>query len=387
MYFYKYQRMSALNIAMLRYGEVFFASPKELNDIHECRPQFIFSADSITWSRFINKILATVCMNMNLKSESQLAKSILSFNKKIIQSVLKGKNKRSLDYQSTIKILGDALDEEVFLNLTFTDGREVLKSFTHYIEKTLSEELNENYYICSFSKNANNLTMWGHYGDAEKGFSIIYECDDGNLNLESDLPLFHSHENNSDGSITLGHSERTTARIMSVNYKNKPVRINAFSRLILNFLYSDEEEHFELSQELLSKLNKFDEENIGWVKYSDWKYEKELRIHLPIYEETSSSLRSIRINARHIKGIIFGSRTSLEDKQNIISACYLLRKSQKTMHDIYFFQANPIPNQYKLDITPIGVNGDINGRFLNQLTKKNQSYSEAMKISQAINMS
>ncbi|HED5661034.1 TPA: DUF2971 domain-containing protein [Enterobacter cloacae] len=387
MYFYKYQKMSALSIAMLRYGEVFFASPKELNDIHECRPQYIFSADAIIWSKFIHKILVTVCMSMDLEQDSPLAKSILSLRETMTQSILKGRNKRSLDYQSTLQTLGDSFSKEVLTNLTFTDSRAALLAFSHYIEKTMNEELNENYYMCSFSKNATNLTMWGHYGDAEKGFSIIYESDDRDITLESDLPLFFHYNENKNGSKTYKRSKSTIARVISVDYKSKPVRINAFSGLIHNFIYSDEEEHYDLSQTLLSRLNKFNENDLGWVKYSDWKYEKELRLHLPFYEEIPPSLRSIRINVKHIKGIIFGSRTTDSDKENIISACYHLRKSQNASHDIYFFQAHPVPNQYKLNITPLGINGVINGNYLTPIPKEGEIHLKAMEISKAINMS
>ncbi|MEP8549112.1 DUF2971 domain-containing protein [Enterobacter mori] len=388
MYFYKYQRMSALNVSMLRHGEVFFASPKELNDIHECKPQFIFSADAETWSRFIDKILLTLCMELELRPEDESAKSILSLNKKILSPILKGRKSRSINHQDLNNILGPIFSRAIISNINFKDAVAALKAFDYYMRKQLNDELNDNYYISSFSKSAKNLTMWGHYGDAEKGYAIIYETVDGNVKIESSLSLFTNCCQDDDGITRFNSSCSTTTKIMSLDYKSKPVRANGFTRLIHHFNYIDQEEHYDLSQELLSRLNNFSEENIGWVKYTDWKYEKELRLHLPIYEEIPSSLRSIRISGKHIKGVIFGSRTSSEDKQNILSALYQLKKSQKEDCEIYAFQANPIPNLYKINVTILGRVINPEGRFIEKLESKHLNLKkEAMKIAEAINLS
>lgn len=391
MYFYKYQKASLLSINMLRHGELYFASQKELNDSHECRPQFIFSGDSEIWSRFIHKIIVTICINLDLKPDSDLAKSLLSFEKNILTSILNGRKTRSLDYEALLQKIDETFSNVMISNLSISEFRAASIALNHYLNKELDDELNENLYMSSFSKSANNLTMWGHYGDAEKGFALVYECLNGDVKIESDAPLFYSFETEPGGFTRLENSTSTRTKIMSVDYKNKPVRVNAFSRLINNFIYSGQELDYDYSQDLLSRINHFNEQDVGWVKYSDWKYEKELRLHLPVYGALPAPLRNIRISAQHIKGVIFGSRTSPTDKENIISACYHLKKSHSGAGDIFIFEAKAIKNQYKINVKAVGTVPDHLGRhipYITRLTKDAKTIKEeAIKIAEAINLS
>lgn len=391
MFFYKYQQGSTLQMTMLRHGEVFFASPKELNDMHECRPQFIFSGDVEIWSRFVYKILVMICIRLNLNPDDSMAKEILKMKSGLLSSLLKGRKSKSLDYQGLLQSLDDAFKNNISAALTNIEKRSAHRAYNDYIEKEFDEELNENYYMSSFSKSANNLTMWGHYGNAEKGFAIIYESTDGNVMLESDLEIFLSFNSDPNEVIVLDRSVNTAAKIMSVDYKNKPVRVNGFRRLINTFIYSDQEADYDYPEELLSRATIMDEAHIGWVKYLDWKYEKELRIHLPVYEELPSSIRSVRINAKHIKGVILGSRISAKDKENIISSCYYLKKSRTDVSELFVFQAKAIPNQYKIKVTAIGRVCDIHAPrvpYIESFTGKNSNlFVEANRIADAINLS
>lgn len=391
MFFYKYQKASLLSINMLRHGEIYFASQKELNDSHECRPQFVFSGDAEIWSRFIHKIIVKICMHLNLKQDSDLARVLLSFQKEITTSILKGRRSRSFDYDDLLQKIDVSFNDIMMTNLPFGEFRQVSRALDYYINKELDDELNENLYMSSFSKSARNLTMWGHYGDAEKGFAIVYESFNGKVEIESDAPLFNSFIKEPNHITRIENSISTTIQIMNVEYKNKPVRVNAFSRLINGFIYSDQELDYDYSQDLLSRINPFDEQHVGWVKYSDWKYEKELRLHLPVYDVLPAPLRNIRISARHIKGVILGSRISPTDKENIISACYNLKKSHSGAGDIFIFEAKTIRNQYNITVKALGTVPDLLGRHLPYIapfTKESKKIKEvATKIAEAINLS
>ncbi|CZU59726.1 Uncharacterised protein [Enterobacter hormaechei] len=95
MLFYKYSSIDNLSISMLRNGEVFFASPNELNDIHECKPQFIFNANKEVWERFIYYLIVQVCLKLNLEHNSPLAISLLAFKNEILRSLLNGKKNKN----------------------------------------------------------------------------------------------------------------------------------------------------------------------------------------------------------------------------------------------------------------------------------------------------
>ncbi|HED1213781.1 DUF2971 domain-containing protein [Enterobacter asburiae] len=394
MYFYKYLRVDNLNLSMLRHGEVFFASPKELNDIHECKPQFIFNADREVWTRFIDEIILSIRIQLNAKPKSHIEMALTSFKKDIYTVLLNKKKSLSLNYEETLNIISSEICNKAFDELDFVDARNVKKALNSYMQNELDTELNDKLYITSFSKSASILTMWGHYGNAEKGFAIVYETNDGDISLESDIEIFPSATKLSASSYSLGMSRFSKAKLLEVAYKNKPVRANAFRKLIPTFSFSDQEDFYDYRETLLAGLQKYNENDIGRVKYTDWKYEKELRLHLPVYDELAPPLRNIKISKQHIKGIIFGTNTSDNDKESILSACYHLKKSHSPESDLYVFQAKSIPSQYKIKITSLGRICDIYGRGLPLIEKVNPKkpehskyHEEILKMTEAINAS
>lgn len=394
MYFYKYLRVDNLNLSMLRHGEVFFASPKELNDIHECKPQFIFNADREVWTRFIDEIILSIRIQLNAKPKSHIAMALTSFKKDIYTALLNKKKSLSLNYEDTINRISYEISRKAITELDFADAREVIKALNSYTQNELDTELNDKLYITSFSKSASILTMWGHYGNAEKGFAIIYETNDRNVKLESNIEIFPSATKISSSSYSLGMSRFSKAELLEVAYKNKPVRANGFRKLIPTFSFSEQEDFYDCREILLADLPKYNENDIGRVKYTDWKYEKELRLHLPVYDELAPPLRSIKISKQHIKGIIFGTNTSDNDKESILSACYYLKKSHANESELYVFQAKSIPSQYKINITSLGRISDIQGRwlpFIEKVNPKNPEHTkyheEILKMTEAINAS
>lgn len=379
---------------MLRHGEVFFASPKELNDIHECKPQFIFNASRELWSRLINEIITGICIEMKLKTKSYVSMTLFSFKEDIVTALLNKKKKLSLNYEETINRISHEISTKAIENLDFVDARKVIKALDLYIQDKLDTELNDKLYITSFSKSATILTMWGHYGNAEKGFAIIYETNDRSVKLESNIEIFPSASKISSSSYSLGMSRFSKAELLEVAYKNKPVRANGFRKLIPTFSFSEQEDFYDCREILLADLPKYNENDIGRVKYTDWKYEKELRLHLPVYDELAPPLRSIKISKQHIKGIIFGTNTSDNDKESILSACYYLKKSHANESELYVFQAKSIPSQYKINITSLGRISDIQGRwlpFIEKVNPKNPEHTkyheEILKMTEAINAS
>lgn len=391
MYFYKYQKMNTLSISMLRHGEIFFASPKELNDIHECKPQYTFNATTEIWGKFIESILIETCIKLDLQPNSELAKEILALQKNILSLIMNGRKSRCLDYQNLRDKLFGIFNFLAITKLPFEDVNNVITCFDSYLTEDLDDVLNGHYYMSSFSKSATNLTMWGHYGDAERGFTVVYESTDGKVRLDTDLTIFPSFVYNEDSSVTIGQSTNTTTNLKEVIYKIKPVRANGFINLINKFYYNAQEKQYDYPIELASTLKKYNEENVGWVKYTDWKYEKELRLHLPVYDTLPPALRSIRMHNQHIKGIIFGSRTSEGAKKDILASCYYLKKSRTETTEIYVFQATPIRNQYKINVTTLGRVSDSIGQGLPYITKFTKETAnlkqEACKIADAINAS
>lgn len=86
-------------------------------------------------------------------------------------------------------------------------------------------------------------------------------------------------------------------------------------------------------------IDQMEVDKIGLVKSTDWKYEKEIRLLFPTYEELPSEHRCLKINNRHIKGVIFGAKTSDSSKERILMACYHLLCHAKDKPILAVFQA------------------------------------------------
>ena len=73
-------------------------------------------------------------------------------------------------------------------------------------------------------------------------------------------------------------------------------------------------------------------------KTADWCYEQEYRIFLAdkFYRYDNKFMRSLKYDLDALKGIIFGLRTTLDDKLELIQKLVRLRKS---VRDFEFYQA------------------------------------------------
>lgn len=373
---------------MLRHGEVFFASPQELNDTHEAKPRYIFRGDDDVWRRFVYMVLVEMCLIIKIEPNSELSNKILSLNDGIIRQV-KSTKKTSFEYQDLKNILSLGIEKSIHPDWKDRDKEIIKGSYNHYMNNLFEKHLEELIYITSFSLSATSLTMWGHYGDAEKGFCLVYESLDNSIEIESDCELFWGGWGDQDSIQTIGHVKKTSVSLKKVKYAKNPVRINGFGRLSKRFFYSEYESHYDYREEVYGKTTDMHEEDIGLVKYTDWKYEKEIRLHLPLYEVTPSSLRSIRINANHIKGVVFGPKISKANKDNVLAALYHLKKSYMKERELLIFQANVITNQYKMKVIPLGVLSDLYLPSIPMILSLSKvapkTIEEAEKISDIIN--
>lgn len=390
MFFYKYQAISPLSLAMLRHGEVFFASPQELNDTHEAKPKFVFRGDDDVWRRFIYMVLVDMCILLNLDPESDLSKKIISLRESVF-SKIKSTKKSSFEYQQLINILSSSIQTSVPIDWDARDKKIIHEVYCHYVNNVFDTYLEEIIYIASFSLSATSLTMWGHYGDAEKGFCLVYESLDGSVEIESDCELFWGVHGDEDSIQTIGQVNKTLVNLNKIKYAKTPTRINGFGRLSKRFFYSEYESHYDYREEVYSKTTDMHEREIGLVKYTDWKYEKEIRLHLPVCRFIPSSLRSIRVSAKHIKGVIFGPKASKVNRDNVLASLVHLKKYQMSNSEIFIFEAKGIANQYKMQVMPLGTLRDFFSSEIPMVVlfseANSKSKEEAVIISEIINQS
>ncbi|EJU9973761.1 DUF2971 domain-containing protein [Vibrio alginolyticus] len=278
---------------------------------------------------------------------------------KLAESIFEGGRsritKKNLTVYDTTLLFNYGLDTALGEEFSLDEKKKIKQCTERYLLALSESELLESKHICSFSKTAINPTMWGHYGASETGFVVIYESSDGFVDVESTLPNLSGHREKEEGWVEIGTYTNESLMLKDVNYSKQLCKINAFERLIHKFRYSEKEDHYDVPESLLGMIDRMEEDKVGLVKYTDWKYEKEVRLLFPTYEELPSEHRCLKVNSRHIKGVIFGSNTSDSSKERVLMACAHLLSIAKDKTNLAVFQAVDAHDSYSSQVFPIGM--------------------------------
>lgn len=160
------------------------------------------------------------------------------------------------------------------------------KSFYDFYSKINQENI-PTYGILSLSKRCKNISMWSHYSDNHKG--LVFE-----LNIKEDLDFFNSFG--------------------MVNYKNEYE--------LLSYAKDNREELIKLFL----------------TKYTDWEYEKEVRII--DYEKYGCK----KFKKKALKTIVFGYKTNIKYIKCIIRLC-----QKNGFEHVTFQRTKLIPGKFALD--------------------------------------
>lgn len=367
MYFYKFQKPGNLEFNMLRRAEIFFASVAELNDASECRPRFILKGSKDLWTRLSEFILQEVDVRYNSshRINHQEIEKILGLSVALGSQLKKGTGNKDFGLEGLSELFIDTIRPLLDEKFSELQSRLIIEASKHFLEKQLPKIIFEPKYIASFSRKATNPTMWGHYADAEKGFVIVYSSNDEMIHVHSPINvLIDTRPLNEDGFLEVGIYKETTLELQAVNYEKKPPKVNVFHRLIPKFAYSEREDHYDVPLLLEGDAEEKKESLVGLVKYSDWKYEDEVRAFFPTYGKyLPPDIRALRVSISNIRGLIFGPKMSREDKRRAIACCYLMREEFSTQKpkendcpdEFAFFQAKQVIDSFDFEISPIGI--------------------------------
>ncbi|HIF9430201.1 TPA: DUF2971 domain-containing protein [Photobacterium damselae] len=355
MYFYKYQNVNPLSLMMLKRGEVYFASASELNDRHECRARYLFNAPKDVWVRFVDYVLCKVCSEYPIYRFRQDAYKLIKLAEPIYEAGCSQINKRNLTVHDTAMLFNYGFDAVLGKEFSSEEKINIKQCTKSYLLGLAESELLENKYICAFSKNAINPTMWGHYGAAETGFVIIYESSDNFVDVESTLANLSGSREKEEGWYEIGCYTNERLMLRDVNYSKQLCKVNAFERLIHKFRYSEKETYYDVPESFLGMIDRMQENKVGLVKYTDWKYEQEVRLIFPTYKHLPSEHRCLQVNSRHIKGVIFGPKTSDSSKEKVLMACAHLLEFVKNKPDLAVFQAVDSLDSYSYQVFSVGM--------------------------------
>ena len=194
-----------------------------------------------------------------------------------------------------------------------------------YVEQ-LKEMMYPNGYVVCFSDTPTNSAMWGNYADNHRGICFVYgtETVDGR---------------------ELIHFAAKSLEVKPIKYTAQVITRNFFDTLRhLKFICAEN----WLTGKGGVKSCKLDDAGADeydddyqekfYRKLNDWHHEREYRILLSdrFYRYGDKFARKLRYNINALTGIIFGLRTTLDDKLKLIQKLDRLGKSAGNFD---FFQA------------------------------------------------
>jgi len=364
MLFYKFQQPTPLSLSMLRNGEIFFAIPSELNDPAECRSDYKLDGEQVVWERFVHSIFFQCLVYCQMKE--RLGENIVNIALASVESITKRMRGsvrwQSMPWQVVFPEFKKAAIAELQEDLDRNELNSILNMAQWVIREKYTELLNDDQAIASFTLSALNPTMWSHYADSQRGFCIIYESSNGEVEISSNISILDGtrrKETEFGEGIEIGSYKNSTLKLLPVKYKKSPPKSNAFRHLSNQFNYSEEEHHYDAPQYVGESGRQFQGDHIGLVKPLDWKYEREIRAIFPSYPVPNSSARCAALNAGTIKGVIMGPKSSETLLEQVVTSLFMLhaKTSDDRNSEYFILQTDERYGTYDFDVTLKGQVG------------------------------
>ena len=213
-----------------------------------------------------------------------------------------------------------------------------------YVEQ-LDRLLWSRWYTACFTGSYHNSSVWAKYADGHKGACLIFE----------------DVENDNSTSLKLNYKTSNSSRTIpfrEVHYADRPGEIDFFRTIcrttkdtLRKLWYTDQDGNIsECAAHIGSDSDEAAWKELYWnnffrdvtFKTKDWEYEQEYRLILEdgLSQFNEKDDRKLTYDFDALKGVIFGIRTSIEDKSKIID---LIEKKKKcdgnNQTDFKYFQA------------------------------------------------
>ena len=260
----------------------------------------------------------------------------------------------------------DAFSETLKRNQKF-----LLLDFPQAYVEQLDKLLWPEWYAACFSKSFHNPSMWSHYGDGHKGVCLIFDTSDSTSG--SSLDIYRPPRNRvNSGGPSKEEREHSPMQLSDISYSARLVTIDFFRNIgvlplpsLMRLWYTDEggnvsgcAAHFSTNRGEDSWRERHWADFLSDItsKSKDWEYEQESRLilHGLLDLALDKRRRTLSYKFESLTGIIFGIRTSDEDKIRIID---IIQKKclENERTDFGFFQAYYSPKhedirKYRLQV-------------------------------------
>ena len=224
-------------------------------------------------------------------------------------------------------------------------NRSVMLDFPKIYVEQLDRLLWSKWYTACFTGSYHNSSVWAKYADGHKGACLIFE----------------DVENDNSTSLKLNYKTSNSSRTIpfrEVHYADRPGEIDFFRTIcrttkdtLRKLWYTDQDGNIsECAAHIGSDSDEAAWKELYWnnffrdvtFKTKDWEYEQEYRLILEdgLSQFNEKDDRKLTYDFDALKGVIFGIRTSIEDKSKIFD---LIEKKKKcdgnNQTDFKYFEA------------------------------------------------
>lgn len=242
-----------------------------------------------------------------------------------------GSLKSSVSLNQAVKSGADELElsmiKTFFLFVSFPD---------RYISRICDSLIHPNWHTLSFSKECTSPSMWAAYADEHRGAALMFRTDSQSDGSWSELTVNGQTGVSGSGPI----DGEIQAPLHAVDYESPPPEVDFFrflGQLPLPKLRSawhstPDGETSPMVDEILEDEDSWREDlwnhfsSMSTTKLGQWKHEEEIRMVLPDLLGLNDSLRPVTYDLSQLAGIVFGLRTSLENRFEVMRT--LTEKSQ-----------------------------------------------------------
>lgn len=224
----------------------------------------------------------------------------------------------------------------------------IINEYSASFVESLIQITYKNVFIVCFTKNFNNPTMWSYYADGHKGSCLIFSTSTPKY-LNSYIRSLNDHVISVSKDDT---SDFQDMKVSPVTYSNDYSEVNFFDisgNIVTgifkecwlseggkkSYLYDRRyKNHNHWQDEYYDKAHSlFFQKSKSWNKEEEWR-----SIIMKPYYDGSIEERKLKYNFLNLKGIVFGIKTSEEDKLKIITI--IKEKCKKNnITDFKFYQA------------------------------------------------
>jgi hypothetical protein len=262
------------------------------------------------------------------------------------------------------------LDLMIAYNQTLPDWQKrwfLLSQFPNAYLNQITQLTYPSVYVASFTDDCTNAAAWGLYGDSGKGACLKFRTKEteGKLSIRLNSVIGVSGRKRATGIETSPIYGEQTFVFRRMEYNNLFPSLDFLRSLgvlpvdqLMSQWYTDWDgtksvcaAHMESSQSQTEWRQAYwaDIERIQSIKTKDWEFENEYRLILPdgvgLFDQKAN--RKPKYKFEDLEGVVFGSRTPIEDKLGIMKIIEgKCRSTGRT--DFKFYQADYSPSLGKM---------------------------------------